>query len=98
MCSPREIRQGEEIAWYADGDSIVRNEHNPSIAYAYGIVYLMVYSKIKKIMPLCISASFLVNHYEIYPVKQMNYGPLVLVAMLMSLRLNMFLLFQHSSL
>lgn len=36
-CSPREIRQGEEIAWYADGDTIVRNEHNPSIAYAYGI-------------------------------------------------------------
>lgn len=34
--SPREIRQGEEIAWYADGESIVRNEHNPSIAYAYG--------------------------------------------------------------
>ena len=35
-CSPREIRQGEEIAWYADGETIVRNEHNPSIAYAYG--------------------------------------------------------------
>lgn len=34
--SPREIRQGEEIAWYADGETIVRNEHNPSIAYAYG--------------------------------------------------------------
>lgn len=38
MCSPREIRKGEEIAWYADGDTIVRNEHNPTIAYAYGIV------------------------------------------------------------
>ncbi|XP_051149231.1 kinesin-like protein KIN-7K, chloroplastic isoform X2 [Andrographis paniculata] len=37
--SPREIRQGEEIAWYADGDSIVRNEHNPSIAYAYDRVF-----------------------------------------------------------
>jgi len=36
--SPREIRQGEEIAWYADGDTIVRNEYNPSIAYAYGII------------------------------------------------------------
>ncbi|CAA2938355.1 kinesin KIN-7K, chloroplastic, partial [Olea europaea subsp. europaea] len=35
--SPREIRQGDEIAWYADGDTIARNEHNPSIAYAYGI-------------------------------------------------------------
>ena len=34
--SPREISQGEEIAWYADGESIVRGEHNPSIAYAYG--------------------------------------------------------------
>jgi len=33
---PREIRQGEEIAWYADGETIVRNEHYPSIAYAYG--------------------------------------------------------------
>ncbi|KAA8518315.1 hypothetical protein F0562_015802 [Nyssa sinensis] len=37
--SPREIRQGEEIAWYADGESIVRNEHNPSIAYAYDRVF-----------------------------------------------------------
>jgi hypothetical protein len=34
--SPREIRHGEEIAWYADGDTVVRNEYNPSIAYAYG--------------------------------------------------------------
>ncbi|KAG2686891.1 hypothetical protein I3843_09G028200 [Carya illinoinensis] len=37
--SPREIRQGEEIAWYADGDTVVRNEHNPSIAYAYDRVF-----------------------------------------------------------
>ncbi|KAI4310646.1 hypothetical protein MLD38_035609 [Melastoma candidum] len=37
--SPREIRQGEEIAWYADGKTIVRNEHNPSIAYAYDRVF-----------------------------------------------------------
>lgn len=36
--SPREIRQGEEIAWYADGETIVRNEYNPSIAYAYGMI------------------------------------------------------------
>ncbi|KMZ61983.1 Kinesin-like protein, partial [Zostera marina] len=33
--SQREIRQGEEIAWYADGDMIVRNEHNSDVAYAY---------------------------------------------------------------
>lgn len=39
-CSPREIRQGEEVAWYADGETIVRNEHNPSIAYAYGKLYM----------------------------------------------------------
>ncbi|XP_044500590.1 kinesin-like protein KIN-7K, chloroplastic isoform X2 [Mangifera indica] len=37
--SPREIRQGEEVAWYADGETIVRNEHNPSIAYAYDRVF-----------------------------------------------------------
>uniref|UniRef100_A0A7N1A4A7 Kinesin-like protein n=1 Tax=Kalanchoe fedtschenkoi TaxID=63787 RepID=A0A7N1A4A7_KALFE len=37
--SQREIRQGEEVAWYADGESIVRNEHNPSIAYAYDRVF-----------------------------------------------------------
>ncbi|KAE8125316.1 hypothetical protein FH972_020140 [Carpinus fangiana] len=37
--SPREIRQGEEIAWYADGETVVRNEHNPSIAYAYDRVF-----------------------------------------------------------
>lgn len=37
--SPREIRQGEEIAWYADGETVLRNEHNPSIAYAYDRVF-----------------------------------------------------------
>ncbi|KAH9620960.1 hypothetical protein KSS87_014555 [Heliosperma pusillum] len=37
--SPKEIRQGEEIAWYADGENIVRSEHNPSIAYAYDRVF-----------------------------------------------------------
>ncbi|CAL9229420.1 unnamed protein product [Arabidopsis halleri] len=37
--SPREIRKGEEIAWYADGETIVRNEHNQSIAYAYDRVF-----------------------------------------------------------
>ncbi|KAE8686465.1 hypothetical protein F3Y22_tig00111061pilonHSYRG00125 [Hibiscus syriacus] len=30
--SQREIRLGEEIALYADGETIVRNEHNPSRA------------------------------------------------------------------
>lgn len=39
--SPREIRQGEEVAWYADGDTIVRNEHNPSVAYAYGTLRII---------------------------------------------------------
>ncbi|KAJ8471897.1 hypothetical protein OPV22_026240 [Ensete ventricosum] len=37
--SPREIRQGEETAWYADGDTIVRSEHNPSLAFAYDRVF-----------------------------------------------------------
>ncbi|KAF7818930.1 kinesin-like protein KIN-7K, chloroplastic isoform X1 [Senna tora] len=37
--NPREIRQGEEIAWYADGETVVRNEYNPSIAYAYDRVF-----------------------------------------------------------
>ncbi|KAI3822724.1 hypothetical protein L1987_10321 [Smallanthus sonchifolius] len=37
--SQREIRQGEEIAWYADGETIVRYEHTPSIAYAYDRVF-----------------------------------------------------------
>jgi hypothetical protein len=36
LLSPREIRQGEEIAWYADGDTVVRSEQNPNVAYAYG--------------------------------------------------------------
>ncbi|KAG6528345.1 hypothetical protein ZIOFF_010499 [Zingiber officinale] len=39
--SQREIRQGEEIAWYADGDTIVRSEHNPTLAYAYGTWYVL---------------------------------------------------------
>lgn len=41
--SPREIRQGEEIAWYADGETIVRNEHTPATAYAYGMVHYAVF-------------------------------------------------------
>ncbi|PWZ05101.1 Kinesin-like protein KIN-7D, chloroplastic [Zea mays] len=37
--SSQEVRLGEEIAWYADGDTIVRNEQNHSIAYAYDRVF-----------------------------------------------------------
>ncbi|KAG6784144.1 hypothetical protein POTOM_009829 [Populus tomentosa] len=37
--SAREINKGDEIAWYADGDSIVRNEYNPSIAYGFDKVF-----------------------------------------------------------
>ncbi|CAI0406570.1 unnamed protein product [Linum tenue] len=37
--SQREVRRGEEVAWYADGETIVRNEHNTSIAYAYDRVF-----------------------------------------------------------
>ncbi|XP_020202926.1 kinesin-like protein KIN-7K, chloroplastic isoform X3 [Cajanus cajan] len=37
--NPREIRQGEEIAWYADGETLVRSEYNPSLAYAYDRVF-----------------------------------------------------------
>jgi hypothetical protein len=34
--SEREFQRGDEIAWYADGDKIVRNEYNPATAYAFG--------------------------------------------------------------
>ncbi|WOH07212.1 hypothetical protein DCAR_0626641 [Daucus carota subsp. sativus] len=37
--SQREIKLGEEIAWYADGETIVRSENNSSIAYAYDKVF-----------------------------------------------------------
>ncbi|KAJ1258509.1 hypothetical protein BS78_10G080600 [Paspalum vaginatum] len=37
--SSREVRLGEEIAWYADGDTIVRSEQNHNIAYAYDQVF-----------------------------------------------------------
>jgi len=36
-CSEREYQRGDEVAWYADGDKIVRNEYNPATAYAFGI-------------------------------------------------------------
>lgn len=39
VCSEREFQRGDEIAWYADGDKIVRNEYNPATAYAFGIVF-----------------------------------------------------------
>ncbi|KAI5388440.1 kinesin-like protein KIN-7D, mitochondrial [Lathyrus oleraceus] len=37
--SEREYQRGDEIAWYADGDKIVRNEYNPATAYAYDRVF-----------------------------------------------------------
>ena len=38
-CSEREYQRGDEIAWYADGDKIVRNEYHPATAYAFGIFH-----------------------------------------------------------
>ena len=56
--SQREIRQGEEIAWYADGETIVRNEHNPSIAYAYGMLlgfqYIFCYTRVIFELSYCV--------------------------------------------
>ncbi|KAF4375455.1 hypothetical protein F8388_024114 [Cannabis sativa] len=37
--SEREFQKGDEIAWYADGDKIVRNEYNPATAYAFDKVF-----------------------------------------------------------
>ncbi|KAG8655896.1 kinesin-like protein KIN-7D, mitochondrial isoform X3 [Manihot esculenta] len=37
--SEREFQRGDEIAWYADGDKIVRNEYNPAAAYAFDRVF-----------------------------------------------------------
>ncbi|CAM0904596.1 unnamed protein product [Alopecurus aequalis] len=37
--SPREINKGDEVAWYADGDNMVRNEYNQTIAYAFDKVF-----------------------------------------------------------
>lgn len=34
--SEREFQRGDEIAWYPDGDKIVRNVYNPATAYAFG--------------------------------------------------------------
>lgn len=35
----REINKGDEVAWYADGDSTVRSENNPAIAYGFDRVF-----------------------------------------------------------
>ncbi|XWS54970.1 hypothetical protein CRYUN_Cryun10bG0135200 [Craigia yunnanensis] len=35
----REFQRGDEIAWYADGNKIVRNEYNPTTAYAFDRVF-----------------------------------------------------------
>ncbi|KAG5601212.1 hypothetical protein H5410_032582 [Solanum commersonii] len=35
----REIGKGDELAWYADGDSTVRNENNSKIAYSFDRVF-----------------------------------------------------------
>ncbi|KAI3448002.1 hypothetical protein Pfo_004667 [Paulownia fortunei] len=37
--SEREYQRGDEIAWYADGDKIVRNEYNPMTSYAFDRVF-----------------------------------------------------------
>uniref|UniRef100_A0A9I9D562 Kinesin-like protein n=1 Tax=Cucumis melo TaxID=3656 RepID=A0A9I9D562_CUCME len=37
--SEREFLKGDEIAWYADGDKIVRNEYNPVTAYGFDRVF-----------------------------------------------------------
>jgi hypothetical protein len=34
--SPREVRRGEKIAWYADGETVARSEQS-NLAYAYGM-------------------------------------------------------------
>ncbi|CAM6110678.1 unnamed protein product [Calypogeia fissa] len=35
----REIQRGDEVAWYADGDTTVRSEYNSSTAYAFDRVF-----------------------------------------------------------
>ncbi|KAK3006762.1 hypothetical protein RJ639_016203 [Escallonia herrerae] len=36
--SEREFNRGDEVAWYADGDKMVRNEYNPVTSYAFGTI------------------------------------------------------------
>ncbi|CAH9114728.1 unnamed protein product [Cuscuta epithymum] len=37
--SEREYQKGDEIAWYPDGEKVVRNEYNPATAYAFDRVF-----------------------------------------------------------
>ncbi|XP_024979643.1 kinesin-like protein KIN-7D, mitochondrial [Cynara cardunculus var. scolymus] len=37
--SEREYQRGDEIAWYADGGKLVRNEYNPVTSYAFDRVF-----------------------------------------------------------
>ena len=37
-CSDREYQRGDEVAWYPDGDTMVRHDYNPLTAYAFGIL------------------------------------------------------------
>ncbi|KAI5081694.1 hypothetical protein GOP47_0001437 [Adiantum capillus-veneris] len=37
--STREIQKGDEVAWYADGDTTVRSEFNAATAYAFDRVF-----------------------------------------------------------
>ncbi|KAI4376074.1 hypothetical protein MLD38_013868 [Melastoma candidum] len=37
--SEREYQRGDEIAWYADGDKLVRHEYNPATAFAFDKVF-----------------------------------------------------------
>ncbi|KAJ9537874.1 hypothetical protein OSB04_030607 [Centaurea solstitialis] len=37
--SERECQRGDEIAWYADGGKLVRNEYNPVTSYAFDRVF-----------------------------------------------------------
>lgn len=39
VCSDREYQRGDEVAWYPDGDTMVRHEYNPLTAYAFGIAF-----------------------------------------------------------
>ncbi|KAH7424863.1 hypothetical protein KP509_11G028200 [Ceratopteris richardii] len=37
--SMREIQRGDEVAWYADGETTVRSEYNPATAFAFDRVF-----------------------------------------------------------
>ncbi|KAK9732790.1 hypothetical protein RND81_04G022400 [Saponaria officinalis] len=37
--SDREYQRGDEVAWYPDGDKMVRCEYNPATAYAFDKVF-----------------------------------------------------------